>query len=319
MSGVHAYPAGAHIRVANAPCSWGTIEGFGEQTPWRRMLDELAETGYVGTELGDYGFMPTDPERLEQELATRGLVMLGGFQGIELRRPGVVAASRERLLAVAGLLAAVADVAAAGREPYFILADETRGDAHRTAVAGRVEATDGLAPDEFATFAANAEEIARLVAGETGLKTLFHHHCAAFVETPHEIERLLDATRPGLLDLVFDTGHYTYGCGVPDDGSLALDGLKRLWDRVAYVHLKDCEPQVAARARAQGLDYTAAVGAGVFCELGRGSVDLAGVLEFLRSQGYHDWLTVEQDVLPGMGTPRESAARNRRALEALGL
>lgn len=313
------------IRVANAPCSWGTIEGFGDNTPWDRMLDELAGSGYRGTELGDLGYMPRDPAVLRVELANRSLVMLGGFQGVPLRQEDAVPRWRERVLAVARLLASVADQEVAGRKPYFILADETRGDPHRTAIAGRVTAADGLSDAEMLTFSANAEELARAVHGETGLATLFHHHCAAFIETPHEIERLLDATDPDVLGLVFDTGHYTYGTGAPDPlgsagkGTAALDALKRFWGRVPYVHVKDCQPAVAARARAGGWDYSTAVGAGVFCELGQGSVDFEGVLAFLESQGYDDWLTVEQDVLPGMGTPRESAVRNRQALARLGL
>lgn len=313
------------IRVANAPCSWGTIEGFADNTPWDRMLDELAGSGYRGTELGDLGFMPRDPAVLATELADRSLVMLGGFQGVPLRRSDAVPAWRARVLDVARLLAAVADKEKAGRNPYFILADETRGDSHRTAIAGRVTVADGLDAAELRTFAANATELARIVLDETGIATLFHHHCAAFIETPLEIERLLDATDPDLLGLVFDTGHYTYGTGVADPlgdegkGTSALDGLRRFWGRVPYVHLKDCHPAVAARARAEGWDYSTAVGAGVFCELGKGSVDLEGILAFLEVQGYDDWLTVEQDVLPGMGTPRESAVRNRQALARLGL
>ena len=321
------------IRVANAPCSWGTIEGFGETTPWDRMLDELAASGYRGTELGDLGYMPRDPAALRRELDDRDLVMLGGFQGVPLRSVDAVAAWRERVLDVARLLAAVTDTPPAvpharpkaGRAPYLILADETRGDPHRTAIAGRVTAADALDEDEMTVFAANVEELARIVAGETGLRTLFHHHCAAFIETPSEIERLLDATDPDLVGLVFDTGHYTYGTGVADPlgsdgkGTSALDGLRRFWGRTPYVHLKDSHPAVAARARAEGWGYTAAVGAGVFCELGQGSVDLDGVLAYLKVQGYDDWLTVEQDVLPGMGTPAESAVRNRAALARLGV
>jgi inosose dehydratase len=307
------------IRVANAPCSWGTIEGFGESTPWRRMLDELAEAGYAGTELGDLGYLPSEPEALRAALAERDLVMLGGFEGVDLRRPGVVRARRERLLEVARLLAAVADVGDAGRKPYFILADETRGDETRARHAGRVTADLALSADEHRTFAANAEEVARLVAGETGLATLFHHHCAAFVETPDEIDRFLGATDAGLIGLVFDTGHSTYGAGVPDDGSLALRALERFWERTPYVHLKDCHADVARRARAEGWDYGEAIAAGVFCELGQGTVDLAGVVAFLRARGYDDWVTVEQDVVPGLGTPLASARRNRETLRRLGL
>ena len=138
--------AGTAIRVANAPCSWGTIEGFGEQTPWARMLDELAETGYVGTELGDLGYLPDEPAALRAALEARGLAMLGGFEGVPLSRPGVVAERRERLLRVARLLAAVAEVGAPGRPPYFILADDTRGDPLRTARAGRVTAVAAASP-----------------------------------------------------------------------------------------------------------------------------------------------------------------------------
>jgi inosose dehydratase len=307
------------LRVANAPCSWGTIEGFGEVTPWWVMLDELAETGYAGTELGDLGYLPDDPAALRDALERRGLVMLGGFEGIPLRRPGIVAERRERLLRVARLLAAVADVGESDRAPYFILADETRGDPVRTARAGRVTPDLALPPMDHALFAANAEEVARLVAVETGLRTLYHHHCAAWVETPDEIARFLDATDAALINLVFDTGHYTYGTGVPDPGDAALAGLRRFWDRTAYVHLKDCDPGVAARARAEGWDYARAVGEGVFCELGKGSVDLPGVIAFLRERGYADWVTVEQDVLPGLGTPKASAERNRATLRALSL
>ena len=62
------------MRVGNAPCSWGTLEfaeAKTEQIGYRRMLDELADTGYTGTELGDWGYMPSDPRTLRAELDQR--------------------------------------------------------------------------------------------------------------------------------------------------------------------------------------------------------------------------------------------------------
>ena len=50
---------------------------------------------------------------------------------------------------------------------------------------------------------------------ETGLRTAFHHHCAGYVETPAEIEKLMSLTDPNLLGLVFDCGHYRFGGGDP--------------------------------------------------------------------------------------------------------
>ena len=41
------------MQVANAPCSWGVIENIeGERYDYARVLDEIAASGYAGTELG---------------------------------------------------------------------------------------------------------------------------------------------------------------------------------------------------------------------------------------------------------------------------
>lgn len=305
------------IRVANAPCSWGLIGKGDPGIGYERMLDELVETGYVGTELGDYGYMPTDPVALHDELTGRGLTLLGAFAGVTLRERGVVAGARERLLRVAALLS---EAERGARRPYLVLADADGLDPVRAAHAGRVTPEMSLSGSEWRVFAANAEEVARIVEGETGLRTVFHPHCAGFIETPDEVERLLDLTDAELIGLVFDTGHHVYGSAEPDeDGRSAVCGLERFWDRVWYVHFKDCDGAVAERARREGWDLSRAVRAGVFAELGKGTVDFAAVLDVLRRRGYSDWLTVEQDVLPGMGTPKESARRNREFLRGLGL
>ena len=54
------------IRVANAPCSWGVLEFEAPAThaPAAQVLDEMAAAGYAGTELGDWGFLPTEPAAL---------------------------------------------------------------------------------------------------------------------------------------------------------------------------------------------------------------------------------------------------------------
>ena len=47
------------INLANAPCSWGVLEFdlSGRGTGYTKVLDEIKETGYVGTEL-------TSPDQL---------------------------------------------------------------------------------------------------------------------------------------------------------------------------------------------------------------------------------------------------------------
>ncbi len=300
------------LKVGNAPCSWGTLEfesAKGEQIGFSRMLDELAATGYTGTELGDWGYMPTDPSLLCAELSRRGLVMLGAFVPVALKdraahRPGLAAA-----LKTARLLAAVA----ADPKPFLVLADDNGSVPERTLNAGRVTPAMGLGAAAWQVFAEGANLIARTVLAETGLRTVFHHHCAGYVETPDEIARFLDLTDPGSVGLVFDTGHYVYGSGDPD----AAAGLARFKERVWYVHFKDCQPDVAAAARAQGWDYFQALRHGVFCELGEGCVNFPAVLRWLKQAGYGGYILVEQDVLPGMGAPAESARRNRDYLRSI--
>jgi inosose dehydratase len=308
-------------RIGNAPCSWGALEfgGLtGEPIGAAQMLDELRETGYTGTELGDWGFMPTTPAALRAALAGRELAMIGAFVPVALRDPAAHRAGEAAALRVARLLAATTTDLPESERPCLVLADENGTVPARTKGAGRITPGQGLSAAGWATFARGAEGIARAVRAETGLRTVFHHHCAGYVETPDEIARFLDLTDPDLIGLVFDTGHYLYGAG-DNDPQTVLAGLDRFALRIGHVHFKDCAPGVATQARAGGWDYFAAVRHGVFCELGRGAVPFLDVAERLRARGYGGWIVVEQDVLPGLGTPRESAARNRAYLAALGL
>jgi inosose dehydratase len=300
------------LLVGNAPCSWGMLEfeeAKGEPIGYSRMLDELAETGYTGTELGDWGYMPIDPAVLRSELARRGLVMLGAFVPVALKNQEEHDAGVAAALKTARLLAAVASTP----KPYLVLADNNGAHPERTRMAGRISAGLGLSAAEWAVFAAGANRLAHTVLEETGLLTVFHHHCAGYVETPDEIARFLELADPRKIGLVFDTGHFTYGAGHAG----VVEALERYGHRVWYVHFKDCDPRVAAQARTNGWDYFTALRRGVFCELGKGAVDFPAVLRWLARRRYNGYVLVEQDVLPGMGTPQESAARNREYLRSI--
>jgi inosose dehydratase len=304
----------AKLMVGNAPCSWGTLEfeeAKGEQIGFDRMLDELAGAGYTGTELGDWGYMPTDPAALRGELGKRGLVMLGAFVPVALKNVSAHAAGIANAVKTARLLAAVAGTPA----PYLVLADDNGSVPERTRLAGRVPPETGLSPAEWKTFAAGADQLAHAVFEETGLRTVFHHHCAGYVETPDEIATLLELTNPDRLGLVFDTGHYCYGTGGGDCDVVA--GMDRYGDRIWYIHCKDCQPDTARRARAEQWDYFTALRHGVFCELGKGCVNFPALLRRLSARKYDGYVLVEQDILPGMGTPKESARRNREYLRSI--
>ena len=298
------------IRVANAPCSWGVLEFEAATTnaSAAQVLDEMAAAGYSGTELGDWGFLPTVPAALVADVGTRSLALAGAFVPVALARAEALDEGVARAVRTARLLAE-----AGGSDTVLVLADDNASVPNRTARAGRIRNDDGLNAVEWDAFATRAGQVAAAVRDAAGLRTVFHHHCAGYVETPREIDALMSRTTPSLLGLCLDTGHLMYGGGEP------LTMIARYGDRIWHVHFKDCDPDRVRTARDEGWDYHTAVRRGIFCELGRGMVPFAGVLDSLRAVGYAGWIVVEQDVLPGLGTPSASAVRNREYLRRLGL
>lgn len=298
------------MKIANAPCSWGVLEFDleGETADYETVLREMSEAGYAGTELGDWGFMPTDPAKLRAALDRRGLELVGAFVPVALANPeahsaGVaVGLKTARLMADAGF-----------PDAKIVLADDNGTVESRVRAAGRAHRGLSLDRDGWAAVREGSTRFAKTIRDETGLATVFHHHCAGYVETPGEVEKLLSLTPPDALGLVLDMGHYLFGGGFPE-AAIRLFG-----DRITHIHYKDCSAEIAARTRHEEWDYFASLRAGVFCELGTGSVDFVAVTDELRRRGYDGWIVVEQDVLPGMGSPADCARRNREYLRGLGL
>ncbi len=298
------------IKIANAPCSWGVLEFEleGKAAGFEQVLDEIKETGYEGTELGDWGFMPVIPGELRKELDSRSLSMVGAFVPVFLKDRSKHAKGAEMAVRTAGLMAE-----AGFPDSFIVLADENGRVAARTQNAGRISEVQGLSDEEWKIFGEGANLVAKEVREKTGLRTVFHHHCAGYAETPAEVEKFLQNTDPSLIGLVLDMGHYRFGGGNP------LEVLKKHGNRIWHIHFKDCHPEVAIKAANEKWDYFQSVAGGVFCELGKGEVDFKAIVKELQEQNYSGWIVVEQDVLPGMGNPRECARRNREYIKSLGL
>lgn len=269
------------IRVANAPVSYGAFEltvGVLPNVPEpERVLDAIATAGYEGTELGPPGYLG-EGEELRARLERRGLALAGAFVPIRFDAPELDLAELERTL---DLLAA----ASADRSARPVLADA----GPRRAVRWR-RLADGVA---------RAVERAR----ERGFEPTFHHHMGTAVQTPDEVERLLELADVGLL---LDTGHLIAAGGDP------VRALRAWRDRVDHVHLKDVRQAILRCAGG----WDEAWRGGVFCELGSGEADLVAFLAEL--DGYDGWLVVEQDWVPApdadVGDQIEAQARNRRWL-----
>lgn len=305
------------IKIGNAPCSWGTLE-FGslkdDRISWDTMLDELAAAGYTGTELGDWGFFPTDAHHLAAALAERSLDMTGAYVGTRLEKAAQRAEIVEHNLMIARQLRAVADLNHQQHAPFLVIAADNGSDPVRIRNAGRITPDMELEDDLWPVLGETIDRIAVAARDEAGIASVVHFHAAGFLETPREIDRLLEHVDEQV-NLVFDTGHFALGAGRADTVLATMD---RLASRIGYVHFKDWSSRIAAEVAAEELDYFAAVAQGVFCELGRGDVDFPAVRDWLLRTGYTGYVTVEQDVVAGLGSPFESAQRNRRYLADIG-
>ncbi len=291
------------IRPANAPVSWGVmeVEGWSPPLAYWRFLDELKAAGYEATELGPYGYLPTDPGRLKQELERRSLRLISAFVPLRLKDPEVDLGPARQVGQLLGALGA----------PCLVLSDALWPE--RQAVAGRAaESQVHLTDPEWQTVAANVAAVCRLAAG-LGLGCVFHHHAGTYVETPTEVRRLLASTEVGLC---LDTAHYVYGGGDP------VEAVESFGRRVEYLHFKDLDPARLAAARRDRLGFLDGVRAGVFCPLGTGVVRFRELLEALDGIGYDGWAVVEQDVdaaPAGSSAPFENARASREYLRGLGV
>jgi len=288
--------------MATAPVSWGVleVEGWTRKQSYGEVLDEMVQAGYRGTELGPYGFLPTDSEELKRELDQRNLALIGAFVPLPLEHPERHAEGMRDALATARLLAA-------NGAPYLVLADEL--SRRRMAIAGSATPADGLTATQWDGAQKLIECIAN-AARELGVRSVFHHHAGTSIETPAEVAQLLDRTDPELLGICLDTGHYFYGGGDPVE--FARTHARRIW----HLHLKDVRAGVLEKVRREKIGYLEAIRAGVFSELGQGNVDLAGVIRELAEAGFDGWAVFEQDIDPAVpGTdPLASATRSREYL-----
>lgn len=290
------------IRVATAPVSWGVleVEGFARQQTYAEVLDEMVQAGYAGTELGPYGFLPTNPEILRPELKKRKLSLIGAFVPLPLKNPAKKQEAMRSAQEVAHLLVACG-------APFIVLADEM--NPHRMNIAGSAGKQDGLNPTEWRDATALISEIATAMKG-LGLRSVFHHHAGTYIETPEEVAQLMSLTDPSLLGICLDTGHYLYGGG--DPVQFAREHAGRVW----HLHLKDLRLGVLSEVRRKKIPYLDAIRQGVFSELGEGDVDLAGVIRELEKKNFDGWGVFEQDVdtsLPD-ADPLKSAIASRKYL-----
>ena len=277
--------------LAIAPILWNNddLPELAPPVPFERVLDETAEAGYEGTELASNA--PRDAGLLLDQLRRRGLRLASAYLALdffsgpldgELERVELLA----RLLREAGARVLVAGLAA---------------HSQRMASAGgsRQPSTTSAQYRQIATGLERVGERCR----QENIVLAFHNHAGTFIETPEELEELCQRADPALVQLCLDVGHLVVGGGDP------VQAIQRYGQRLAYIHLKDVDPHVLERLRSGQGGFLDGLRWRVFCELGSGCLDLAGIVGALRQQRFDGWVVLEQDT--SFRPPLESAVESR--------
>ena len=293
-----------NVQIGSAPDSWGVwFPSDEKQTPWNRCLDEIAEAGYKWTELGPYGYLPTDLETLRKELDQRGLKASASFAMAHLEDEDAWPEVERQVVGFGELLQPL------GAE-FLVLID----DCYTNLFTGETIKPSRLEGDAWKRLVDAAHRVAQLAKERFSLQVVFHPHANTHVENEDQIEEFLDQTDPSLISLCFDIGHHAYCGGDP------IAFMRKHHRRIPYLHLKNVDSQMQQRIADEGISFAHAVAQDMFVEPSQGAVDFLAFRDLLQEIDFDGFAIVEQDLYPApFDKPLPIAKRTRAYLKEIGI
>ena len=280
------------ITITCAPCCWGVDDVNNPHLPpWEKVLDEAAESGFGGLELGPYGYMPLDISQVSKALEKRNLSIVAGTIFDDL----VTLENRENLLRqtaeICSLITQLPRPQSHNGQryvaPYLTVMDW--GHDERDFSAGHSKRAPRLGEASWRQMIDNIHAIAKLAFNEFGVRAVIHPHAGGYIEFADELERLVTDVPADVAGLCLDTGHMAYSGMDPEET------LRKYWDRVDYIHFKDIDPSVYETVMNEEIRFFDACAKGVMCPIGEGNIDYIGIRSLLTELGYGGYITIEQE------------------------
>lgn len=290
------FKLGAH------PINWvgEDVLEHGEHTTYQHILDDIAKLGLAGTEMGRK--YPKDRDLLKRELSSRKIQLVSQWKSVLFSDPAYheqeLEAYRRHAAFLSEMGSKVISTAEVGGSLHF--------DPRRTPHEKEVLRLDDAGWQALAAGLNAAGQIA----DEYGLKLTYHHHGGTVIESAEEIDRLLELTDPRYVHLLYDTGHAYYG------GADPLELLRKHYDRIAYIHLKDVRQNVLSLAQEEKSDFAGCIRRGVFTVPGDGCIDFGPIIAELTARGYDGWAMLEGEQDPALAPPYDYAKKAIAYLEA---
>lgn len=304
------------ITITTAPCCWGVDDVENPHLPaWEKVLDEARAAGFGGLELGPYGYLPLDLDRVSRALEQRKLTIVAGTIFADL----VTSANRADLLRQTDEICALVTrlprpATHPGQRfpaPYLTVMDW--GHDERDYAAGHPDRAPRLDDAAWRGMADNIRAIASLARDRYGVRATIHPHAGGYIEFADELRRIVDDIPADLAGLCLDTGHLAYA------GMDPVATLRAYSDRVDYIHFKDIDAPVYRQVMGEHIRFFEACARGVMCPIGRGVIDYKAIRALLSELGYGGYVTIEQERDPrNAGGILDDLAASRRFLADTG-
>ncbi len=294
------------LAIGVCPDQWGVwFPEDPKQIPWEKALDEMAEAGFSIMETGPFGYFPTEPKRLQEEMDARGFKVVAGTGWGILHKAEAWADTERTFRAIGETHAAVGAEYVVHLPPMF--RDEHTGDFTDDRV---------LTGQAWDLYISNANKLGRIMKEDYGLKMVLHPHGDSHIETREDIDRIFGATDPEYVGFCLDTGHIVYG------QADCVDLIKTYPERISYVHIKAMDPDLVKQAHDEDWPFVAAVHKGVSVAPPAGEPHMPTLIEALADLDKELYVICEQDMYgcdPSYPLPNAIKTRDYLASCGLGL
>ncbi len=282
------------VKLGIAPIGWTNddMPDLGKENTFEQCVSEMALAGYEGCEVGNK--YPKDPAVLHRYLDIRNMHIANAWFSAFLTTEPYEKVEKDFVDHITFLKAMGAKVVGISEQGHSIQGTDLP----------IFEAKYVMNDNEWKLLCDGVNKLGK-VAKDMGIALTLHHHMGTVVQTPEEIDRLMENTDPELFSLLFDSGHLAY-CGYD-----YMAVLKKYVKRIKHVHLKDVRPDVIAKVKAEHLSFLQGVRLGTFTVPGDGAIDFGPIFDVLAENDYEGYVLVEAEQDPAIANPFEYAVKAR--------
>ena len=291
-----------NIRFGIAPINWNNddLPELGSGYSLERILSEMNQAGYEGTELGNK--FPNEVSALSELLNTFNLKLASSWHSTYF-------VLNEQENELRNVEEKVSFLKEANAEVINIA--ECSGSVHSD--INKSLAAKPILSDPDWELLIGSLNIAGEICNDYGIRLAYHHHMGTCIQTNEEIKRLLKFTDPNYVNLCVDTGHLYYA------GIDPVEFIENNLERIVHVHFKDVRKKEFNKYDSSSDSFLNTVLSGIFTVPGDGCIDFSSIVKILQQNHYNGWIIVEAEQDPDKADPLHYAISSRNYLNSISI